>query len=80
MGKASVVIREIRYKYDDSETGKCDGLGIMHIYILAQCFGDCPHTIDGWYHKSFPPGSTANDKDVSDSVMNYLTEFDRGTP
>ena len=80
MGKASIVIREIRYRFDDSEPGKNDGLGMMHIYILAQCFGDCPHTVDGWYHKVFPAGSTADDKDVVNSVAQYLTEFDRGAP
>lgn len=80
MGKASVVTREIRYRFDDSGQKSCDGLGMMHIYILAECVGDCPHTVDGWYHKAFPPGSTADDKEVVNSVAQYLTEFDRGAP
>lgn len=80
MGKASVTIREIRYRFDNSKPEVCDGQGLMHIYILAECTGDCPHIIDGWYHKVFSPGSTANDENVVKSVSNYLIEFDRGVP
>lgn len=80
MANSKVVIREIRYRYDDSESGANDGLGLMHIYMLAECYVDCPHFVDGWYHKVFPADSKADDPEVGKSVANFLTEFDRGAP
>ena len=80
MANENVTLKEIRYVFDDSTPNVSDGLGMMHIYILAKCDGGSSHFIDGWYHKVFPPGSTANDEDVLKSVANYLTEFDRGAP
>ena len=70
MADEVITIREVRYQFKDKH-----GLGEMHVYVFGECDGPGAATINGWYHKQFPPGSTIQDTDIQD----YL-EWDRGSP
>lgn len=53
MADAHVYYDEIRINVADPE--------LTQIYVYVRCEGDCPHTVQGWYHKTFPSYRTAQD-------------------
>lgn len=45
MGKATVEIKEVRFIFEDELT---------QVYVLTEGYGDVPHVVTGWHHKTFP--------------------------
>jgi len=45
MGKAKVLVREIRFIIEDELT---------QAYYFFEARGDCPIGVQGWHHKTFP--------------------------
>ena len=51
MGKAAVEYSELRFVFAEHWT---------EVYIFARALGDCPIGVQGWHHKEFYPGETAD--------------------
>lgn len=53
MGKCSVLYQETRFITEDEQ--------VTEVYVRIDAIGDCPHTLQGWHHKSFPARMSAKD-------------------
>ena len=53
MGACKTAIDELRFDTSDDQ--------VMEVYVLVRAWGDCPHTVQGWYHKTFPARVSALD-------------------
>ena len=45
MAAAGMKYRELRFIIEDELT---------QVYVFIEALGDCPHTVQGWHHKTFP--------------------------
>lgn len=52
MAKCETIINEVRFVFENQLT---------HCYILVNAIGDCPITLQGWHHKTFPASLSAID-------------------
>ena len=52
MGKCAATFREIRFVLEDELT---------QVFVAIEAVGDCPISVQGWHHKTFPASLSAID-------------------